>query len=147
MRRCLPSAAFQARHGNGQCQFGAGPPRHCSCADYGRETWRRKRFTRAVERGSTGEFSLCLHLYPEISRYVTNPYATDVNFSIHLATLKDHAIELARAHAVAELEGADELDAEGQAERSRRRRQKAIRLLFRLAPGRSGAIGAIRCGG
>ena len=105
------------------------------------------KFIRAVERGSIGELSLCLHLYPNISRYITNPYATNVNVTTHLATLKDHAIELARTHAIAELACADDLDAEGQAERSRRRRQKAIRLLFRLAPGRSGAIGAIRCGG
>ena len=104
------------------------------------------KYLRAVERGAMGEISKCLLLYPGISDYVANPYDTSGTLYTRLRPLRDHVVELARQQALEGFGEADELDAAGEADRARRVRQRASRLLFKLAPGKAGVIGAIRCG-
>ena len=77
---------------------------------------------------------------------VDNPYELNGNLSISLRRVKDHAIELAREAALSEFAVPQGVDGEEDAQRTVRRRQKGNRLLYKLAPGRSGNIGAIKDG-
>ena len=103
-------------------------------------------FIRTFERGFSGALAPFLHLYPAISSYMPNrnPYAGSDNPSLALARLRDHALELARQQALEDMESADAMEEDNQGEHARRRKARAARLLFRLAPGKSGQIGAIR---
>ena len=77
---------------------------------------------------------------------VANPYEINGNLSISLRKVKDHAIELAREAALSELSIPQGVDGEEDMQRSVRRRQKGNQLLYELAPGCSGNIGAIKDG-
>jgi len=103
-------------------------------------------FIRTFERGFSGALAPFLHLYPAIASYMPNrnPYAGSNNPSLALARLRDHALELARQQALEDMESADAMEEDNQGEHARRRKARAARLLFRLAPGKSGQIGAIR---
>jgi len=102
------------------------------------------KYIRAVERGVAGELDVCRQLYPGIDAYVSNPYLVTGNLTRHLTSLKQHALELARDHALAQMEEATALAAEGQEDLARRRRAKGARLLYKLAPGSCAKIGAIQ---
>lgn len=102
---------------------------------------------RAVECGLPGEVSKCLVRYPRLRELIGNPYDFAGNLSIRLRELRQHAVELARDHALDELAAAS---ADGQGElqeeeghRARRTRQRGARLIHRLAPGRSAGIAAV----
>ena len=55
-------------------------------------------------------------------------------------------MELARSQALEAIDRAAAMDADGDRTRASHVRQKASRLLYRLAPGKCGSIGAISCG-
>eukprot|EP00974_Lingulodinium_polyedra_P046695 4474876-Lingulodinium_polyedra.AAC.1 len=55
---------------------------------------------RAIEHGFFSDISACLERYPKVSEYVANPYDTAGNLTEKLRRLKDHAIDLARDHAM-----------------------------------------------
>ena len=93
-----------------------------------------------------GEMSICLLLYPAISEWVRNPYEVSGNLTVLLRPLKDHVVELARMQAMEDIDTAAQVEAQGDNTRATHIRQRATRLLYKLAPGRSGAIGAIKCG-
>ena len=78
------------------------------------------KFLRAAEQGHLGEISKCLELYPDIRLYVDNPYQIEGNMTTMLRGIRDHAINLAREHAL------DELGKPGGDEQTTRQiRQKA----------------------
>jgi len=104
-------------------------------------------YIRALERGALGEISTCLLRYSHIASLVHNPYDHMGNISIKLRAIKDHVVDLARAQAFEALDQAAAIDTEGDRVRATRVRQKASRLLYKLAPGKGGSVGAIRCGG
>ena len=104
------------------------------------------KFIRATEQGALGEISLCLTRYPTLGTMVANPYEINGNLSISLRKVKDHAIELAREAALSEFCLPQGVDGEEDMQRAARRRKKGNRLLYKLAPGRSGNIGAIKDG-
>jgi len=58
---------------------------------------------RAIETESPGEVSRCFRRYPHLATLVDNPYAFDGNRSRRLRALREHAVELAREHALDEL--------------------------------------------
>ena len=76
---------------------------------------------------------------------VANPYCFDGNLSLCLAAVRDHAVELARNHALEQAELATRVEQEDRV-RGNHLKQKATQLLYRLAPGKFSAIGAVRCG-
>ena len=100
------------------------------------------RYIRAAEAGVSGIISACLERYPAIKEYVPNPYAPHLHQQ-GLRALRDHAVELARGHALRELDRAQQLAKEGQQEQCARAKRKATRLLYRLLPGGSADIKAI----
>ena len=75
------------------------------------------KYIRAVERGAAGEIGVCHQLYPTLVNYVAIR---------HLARIRSHAIELARNHALAQLDEASALAADGQEDLANRRRKKAL---------------------
>ena len=103
------------------------------------------KFIRAAERGVAGEVSVCMQLYPGLRDFVTNPYLFTGNMTRHLHHIREHAIALARDHALEQLEEAEALANAGNADLASRRRKAASRLLFKLAPGSTVSIGAIQC--
>ena len=100
------------------------------------------RFLRAAESGVAGVISDCIERYPAISQYVDNPYASH-HHPNGLRALRDHAVDLARGHALHELERAQQLTKEGDQEHGARVKKKATRLLYRLLPGGSSSIKAL----
>ena len=101
------------------------------------------RFIRAFERGFAGEISNCLHRYPRIRDFVTNPYDFVGNTTTKLQQARAHAIELARDHALDEL-GKSHADLKGSNElQAARARARNTRLIFRLRPGRFETIHSI----
>ena len=94
--------------------------------------------------GVASELDVCRQLYPGIDAYVSNPYLVTGNLTRHITSLKQHALELARDHALAQMEEAAALAAEGQEDLARRRRAKGARLLYKLAPGSCAKIWAIQ---
>ena len=102
------------------------------------------KFIRAFEGGHLNEISSCIARYPKLKELISNPYAIDGNTTVKLRAIKDHAIDLAREHALDELSLAHRDLENGDTIKAQHRRQKSTRLLYRLAPGRSGAVDAIR---
>ena len=102
------------------------------------------RFIRAFESGFLGVISTCLARYPTIKDKIANPYDIGGNITLKLQRLRDHAIELAKDHALGELGQAHKDLSEGDNIRGQYKKQKANRLIHRLAPGRSGTVAAIR---
>ena len=99
---------------------------------------------RGLENGFLSDVSACLERYPKVAEYVSNPYDTTGNLSEKLKKLRDHAVELARDHALDELRKSHEDLAGGNTFAAQRARQRNNRLIFRLAPGRSSTFGAIQ---
>ena len=99
---------------------------------------------RSVENGFLSDISDCLERYPKLAEYVVNPYGVTGNLSAKLRGLKDHAVELARDHAVDELNKSHDELAAGSTFVAQRARQRNNRLIFRIVPGRSGSFGAIQ---
>ena len=60
-------------------------------------------FLRASEQGHFGSISTCLERYPHLKTLVTNPYDMGGNAWTRLQHVRDHAVEIAREHAVDEL--------------------------------------------
>ena len=99
---------------------------------------------RAIENGFLSDISACLERYPKVSEHISNPYDTTGNLTAKLRNLKDHAVSLARDHALDELNKSHEDLASGSTFAAHRARQRNNRLIFRIAPGRSGSFGAIQ---
>ena len=102
------------------------------------------RFIRSAEIGNVSALGECLHHYPGLRLLTTNPYAAAEGDLSKLQTFRDHAIELARESA---LEGLQHLqDAEGAADDlvKVRIRQKNLRLLSRICPGRQCCLRAVK---
>ena len=102
------------------------------------------KFIRSSEAGFLGAISACIARYPSLKGLVDNPYVVEGNLSVKLRKARGHAIELAREHALDELNQAHADLVNGDATRAQYRKQKYTRLLFKIAPGRAGAINAIR---
>ncbi|CAK0823549.1 unnamed protein product, partial [Prorocentrum cordatum] len=102
------------------------------------------RLIRAIEGARPHAVSSCLIRSPELKDLVNNPYDFHGNLTRSLARLRDYAVGLARDHAFDELRRSrDDLnDPDGQV--AHRTRQKNNRLIFRLSPGRTNTIGAVR---
>ena len=102
------------------------------------------KFIRSSEAGFLGAISACIVRYPSLKGLVDNPYDVEGNLSIKLRKVRAHAIELAREHALDELNQAHADLVNGDATRAQYRKQKYTRLLFKIAPGRAGAVNAVR---
>ena len=86
-----------------------------------------------------------IYIYMYIhAKQVDNLYLVTGNLTSQLARVKAHAVEFSREHALALLDEAAALAAEGQTELAKRRRAKGARLLYRMAPGSCAKIGAIQ---
>ena len=75
---------------------------------------------------------------------LSNPYTVNGNLSRHLEPLKQHALELAREFAIAQMDDATTLASTGQDELAQRKRAKGARLLYKLTPGACSTIGGIQ---
>ena len=102
-------------------------------------------FLRVTEKGSPSQVSRALQRYPHLCTLVSNPYCFSGNLSLRLAAVRDHAVELARNHALEQAELATRVEQEDRV-RGNRLKQKATQLLYRLALGKFSAVGAVRCG-
>ena len=100
------------------------------------------KFLRASECGYIGEISQCILRYPPLKHLVGNPYVTGGNPTTRLQGVRDHAVALAREHALDELGKVKDL-AKEDLFKAQRQRQKNTKLIFRLSPGRGGSIGAL----
>ena len=94
------------------------------------------RFVRASERGSAEAVSTCITRYPLLKELVSNPY--DFSSPVHdrLRLAKQHAIELARDHAMQELGRLQEDLSELTDVQVQQRRRRNHRLLSKLSPGK-----------
>lgn len=101
------------------------------------------RYLRAAEQRCPSAVSRCLVRYPRIAELVANPYAFEDNLSQSLRALRDHAVELARGIALARLQAAQDGAEDGDMAEVSRRRKQGARLLYKLAPGRGGGLGAV----
>ena len=102
------------------------------------------RFLRAAEHGAMGSISTCLLRYPYLKDLVDNPYEVDGNLTRRLQPVREHAVGLAREHALDELGKVKQAEQAGEQERASRARRRASCLLYRLSPGRCGAVRAIK---
>ena len=102
------------------------------------------RFLRALENQATGTITRCLHLYPALAELVETPYEFGGNLTTRLRRLRDHAIELARQHALDELGKATTAAKGGDVERAARAKKKYSHILYKLMPGRGGAVQAVQ---
>ena len=102
------------------------------------------RMLRAMERHTAGAISICLHRYPKLADLVDNPYEFGGNLTHRLRSIREHAMELARLHAMEELGKATAAAKSGDAERAARAKKKYSHVLYRLMPGRGSAIPAIQ---
>ena len=101
------------------------------------------RYLRAAEAGSLATISTCLLRYTHITQLVRNPYQLNGNLAITLRGLRDHAVELAREHALELLLKAQKAEEEQNHFQASQEKKKGTRLLYKLAPGKGGSIGAI----
>ena len=104
------------------------------------------KFLRAIEQGMLGEVAVCLQRYPHLATLVDNPYEIGGNLAMRLGLVREHAVGLARDHALDTLGKAKEAAKDGDQARATRAKQKYSRLLFRLAPGRCSSVKAVRDG-
>ena len=102
------------------------------------------KFIRAVESQSMHSISLAIERYPHLKTLVGNPYDSALREGDGLRYARDHAVELAREHAVLELTrvrgvlpGLSEHDAKVG-------RARNYKLLARLSPGRGKHLSATR---
>ena len=82
---------------------------------------------RAMERCMSGEISLCSQRYSVLGSPVENPYEVGGNLTARLRPVRDHAISLAREHALDELGKAKGAAKEGDQTRATRAKQKYSR--------------------
>ena len=102
------------------------------------------RFLRALEVGRLGSVSSCLLHYPKLKDLVRNPYLKWGGDPSSWRRVQDHALELARDHALDEL-GKLHRDLPGLSESEASvRRKKNLLLIHRLAPGRGASVQAVR---
>ncbi|CAK0904509.1 unnamed protein product [Prorocentrum cordatum] len=99
---------------------------------------------RAIEQGKLSAISDCIQACPELKDYVRNPYAIEGNLTRKLEDLRNFAADLARQHALDELTKSREVLQGTDEFKASRARQRNTRLIFRLAPGRAGGIGAVQ---
>lgn len=99
------------------------------------------RFVRAAEGARTGAMQRCLAAYPRLRTLVQDPMALRGVAGDGTDVFRRHAMELAREHAVEQLEALQ--GEEGTQQRSTRR-CRIHQLLTRLSPGRSAALPAVR---
>ena len=98
---------------------------------------------RSVENGFMSGISVCIQRYPHLTSMVNNPYGCSGNLTVKFRRVREHAITLAREYALDELrEAQDETQADSAS--STAKRQKATRLLYKLAPGKSASVKAVR---
>ena len=98
---------------------------------------------RACESGQSVFISDCLNSYPFLSTLIAKSYDYDCDTLHKLVPIRDHAIELARVESY-ELELAGwELQC-GHDFTVLRRKQLASRHIYRIAPGKTGSVSAIR---
>ena len=83
-------------------------------------------------------------MYPALTGLVDNPYEFGGNLSARLRRLRDHAVELAREHALDELGKATAAAKGADLEHAARAKRKYSHILYKLMPGRSGSIRAIQ---
>ena len=102
------------------------------------------RFLRALEHNRPGVIGHCLTRYPALASLVPNPYAPLGGGPAHFRRVQEHARELARDHALDELGKLHEDLATLDEPTAMLRRQRNLRLLYRLAPGRAAGIQAVR---
>ena len=102
------------------------------------------KFIRASEGGALSEISSCIIRYPYLKDLVENPYTLNGNHTVRLQRVRDHAIDLAREKALADLHRAQEEDFQVDHAINTQRKKKASRLPYKSAPGKGGGIGAIR---
>ena len=87
--------------------------------------------------------SVCIQRYPHLTSLVNNPYDCSGNLTVKLRRVREHAIDLAREYALDELREVQD-DTQADSASSSARGQKATRLLYKLAPGKSASVKAIR---
>eukprot|EP00959_Pyramimonas_sp_CCMP1952_P128870 2694951-Pyramimonas_sp.AAC.1 len=61
------------------------------------------RFLRAAETSSMGTLSTCMSRYPRLREFLDNLYDTACHTTRLLQPVRDHAVDLAREHALDEL--------------------------------------------
>ena len=91
-----------------------------------------------------GMLSTCVERYPHLGNLLDNPYDPKYHTSRYLLPVREHAVELARDHALDELAKASAAAKRGEELQAARRRKKATQLLYRLLPGKGIGIGAIK---
>eukprot|EP00959_Pyramimonas_sp_CCMP1952_P057173 1193471-Pyramimonas_sp.AAC.1 len=101
-------------------------------------------FIRAVESHSTHAISAAIERYPHLCALVPNPYDPSLATGRRLAPVREHAVELAREHAIAELTRLQEAPSDFPEELKHRARQKNLRLLSKLSPGKGKFVSATR---
>eukprot|EP00959_Pyramimonas_sp_CCMP1952_P390369 8180069-Pyramimonas_sp.AAC.1 len=101
-------------------------------------------FIRAVESHSTSAISAAIERYPHLCSLVPNPYDPALAAGRGLIPVREHAVELARTHAIAELTRLQEESLDTPPEVLHRARKRNLRLLSRLSPGRGKFVQATR---
>ena len=102
------------------------------------------KFLRALEHRRVGHINECLTAYPFLASLVRNPYESLGGGVSSYRKVQAHATELARDHALDELGKLHQELPTLSASAAGARRQKNVRLLQRLAPGRGAALQAVR---
>ena len=82
--------------------------------------------------------------FTQVSMVFKQPYTVNGNLSRPLEPLTQHALELAREFAMAQMDDATTLASTGQDELAQRKRAKGARLLYKLTPGACSTIGGIQ---
>ena len=101
------------------------------------------RFIRASERQSPSAISSCISRYPALCKMIDNPYDFTAPLHLRLRLIRQHALELAREHALDELSQLHSELTELPAEQAAQKRRRVHQLIHRLAPGRSCATFAV----
>ena len=71
-----------------------------------------------------GSISSCIERYPHLTTLIDNPYKLGGNLSARLLSVTEHAVELAKEHALSELNKSHEDLVSGNVARAARARQK-----------------------
>ena len=89
---------------------------------------------RAIEQGMAGEVTACLQRLPHLATLVDNPYEVGGNLSIRLSRVREHAVALARDHALDELGKAKDAAKDDDHARAARAKIKVFSISFPLIP-------------
>ena len=91
---------------------------------------------RSSERGSATGVGQCILWHPIFKDLVDKPYDFTSNLGRRLRLVRQHAVDLARSHAIDELSQMHNDLRDLTLDKASRLRQRNHRLLTRLAPGR-----------